>query len=157
MTRRIFAAALLCALGCATLALAADKPDFSGSWKLNVAKSDFGMMPAPEKADYTIAHKDPELNVNSKAVTQMGEMNTDAKYFTDGREFTNTMYGTEVKGTAKWDGKTLVVSQKMNMQGADISVTIKWTLSEDGKTINQDVSVTTPQGDMVQKAVLDKQ
>jgi hypothetical protein len=31
----------------AGLAMAADKPNFSGDWKLNAAQSDFGPIPAP--------------------------------------------------------------------------------------------------------------
>ena len=67
MTRRLFAALFVCCFMGSVAAVAADKPDFSGKWKLNTEKSDFGPMPKPEKADYVIAHKDPELNVKSTA------------------------------------------------------------------------------------------
>ena len=97
MTRRAFAVVFLCLLTCSLASLAADKPDFSGNWKLNVDKSDFGPMPKPEKADYVIVHKDPEMNVKQTAVTQMGEMTSDVKILTDGTEFTNTVRGQEVK------------------------------------------------------------
>ncbi|MGD0578064.1 MAG: hypothetical protein ABSC08_03960 [Bryobacteraceae bacterium] len=156
MTRRVFAVLFVCLLMCSLAALAADKPDFSGNWKLNVEKSDFGPMPKPEKADYVIAHKDPELNVKQTAVTPMGEMSSDVKILTDGTEFTNTIRGQEVKGTAKWDGKTLVVTQKLEIQGNPITFVQKWTLSDDGKSIAQEVTITTPQGDVSTKAILDK-
>ena len=156
MTRRAFAVVFLCLLTCSLASLAADRPDFSGNWKLNVDKSDFGPMPKPEKADYVIVHKDPEMNVKQSAVTQMGEMTSDVKILTDGTEFTNTVRGQEVKGTAKWDGTTLVVTQKLEIQGNVITFVQRWSLSEDGKSITQDVTITTPQGELKTKAVLDK-
>ena len=46
----------LIALGslAAMLASAAEKPNFTGSWKLNASKSDFGPVPPPEKLEQTI-------------------------------------------------------------------------------------------------------
>ncbi len=156
MTRRVVTVVFVGLLLCSLTVVAADKPDFSGNWKLNVEKSDFGPMPKPEKADYTIVHKDPEMNVKSVAVGSMGEMTNEVKILTDGTEFTNTVRGQEVKGTAKWDGKTLVVTQKLEIQGTAITFIQKWTLSDDGKSIVQEVNISTPQGELAQKAVLDK-
>jgi len=156
MTRRVVTVVCVGLLLCCLTVVAADKPDFSGNWKLNVEKSDFGPMPKPEKADYTIVHKDPEMNVKSVAVGSMGEMTNEVKILTDGTEFTNTVRGQEVKGTAKWDGKTLVVTQKLEIQGTAITFVQKWTLSDDGKSIVQEVNISTPQGEVAQKAVLDK-
>ena len=156
MTRRLFAVLYACLAIGSVAAMAADKPDFSGKWKLNTEKSDFGPMPKPEKAEYSVDHKDPQLNVKSTAVGQMGEVTNDVKMTTDGKEFINVLHGQEIKGTAKWDGTTLVVTQKIQMQGAEIVVVQKWIMSDDGKSITQEVSITTPQGELQQKAVLDK-
>ncbi|MGO9242586.1 MAG: hypothetical protein ACLQBJ_17420 [Bryobacteraceae bacterium] len=156
MTRRAVACVFIGLLMCSLTVFAADKPDFSGNWKLNLEKSDFGPMPKPDKADYVIVHKDPEMSVKSTVVSQMGEMTNEVKILSDGTEFTNTMFGQEVKGTAKWEGKTLVVTQKIDMQGTPATIVQKWTLSDDGKTIQQDVTFSGPQGEMSRKAILDK-
>jgi hypothetical protein len=42
------------------VALAAAPPNFSGSWTMNAAKSDFGPMPAPIRASSKIEHQDPD-------------------------------------------------------------------------------------------------
>lgn len=147
--------AILLLLGCSA-AIAADKPNFSGTWKLNADKSDFGPMPKPERVDFVLLHKDPELNVKSTALTQAGEVTNEVKILTDGTEFTNDLHGQQIKGTAKWEGKTLVVTQKASVQGTEIVVTQKWTMSEDGKSLTQEVSISGPQGELKQKAVLDK-
>jgi hypothetical protein len=52
--------------------------------------------------------------------------------------------------------QTLVVTQKLEIQGTAITFVQKWTLSDDGKSIVQEVNISTPQGEVAQKAVLDK-
>ena len=65
------------------------KPNFSGDWKLNSAKSTFGEMPAPDSMTYKIAHADPKLTTASKQSSQMGDFEMNATYTTDGKECTN--------------------------------------------------------------------
>ncbi len=156
MIKHVFLAISLCLSLCTSGALAADKPNFSGSWKLNVEKSDFGPMPKPQRVEFVLTHKDSQLNVKSTAQTQSGEVTNEVKILTDGAEFTNDLHGQQVTGTAKWEGKTLVVTQKATMQGTEIVVVTRWTLAEDGKNLLQEVSISTPQGELKQKAVLDK-
>ncbi len=156
MTRRLFAAVCVCCFIGSAAAVAADKPDFSGKWKLNTEKSDFGPMPKPQGVDYVIVHKDPELNVKTTAMTQSGEVANESKIVTDGKEFINTLRGQQIKGTAKWEGSVLVVHQELEMQGTVIRLDQKWTLADDGKSITQDISISTPQGELKQKAILDK-
>ena len=44
--------------------MAADRPDFSGEWNLNIVKSDFGgRKPTPIGAVLKIDHKDPVLKI----------------------------------------------------------------------------------------------
>ncbi len=51
----------------AGMALAADKPDFSGDWKMDADKSVFGPMPPPTSMTRKIDHKDPEISVDRGA------------------------------------------------------------------------------------------
>ena len=45
----------------AKMAVAGDKPDFSGNWKMDADKSVFGPMPPPTSMTCKIYHKDPDL------------------------------------------------------------------------------------------------
>ena len=56
-----------------------------------------------------------------------------------------------------WDGDVLMVETKLNAGGTDIVIKTKWTLSSDGKTINQASHLVTPQGELDLAYVLDKQ
>jgi hypothetical protein len=148
----------LCAIvAAASLTIAADKPDFSGAWKLDADKSVFGPMPPPTSMVRKIDHKDPAISVDQSQSGPQGDMNTSAKYSTDGKETTNTMMGNDVKSTATWEGKTLVIKSAANFGGADIKLTDKWSLSDDGKTLTDVQAIVAPQGEFELTWVLVKQ
>lgn len=155
---KILLSALFLIAAAANVAMAADKPDFSGDWKLDADKSTFGPMPPPSSLTRKIDHKDPDLTVNTSQSTEQGDMNVTAKYSTDGKETTNSMMGNDVKSKANWDGNTLVIVSNANFGGTDIKITNKWKLSDDGKTLTDAMNISgTPQGDLDITYVLVKQ
>lgn len=144
----------ICAL--ASLA-AAPKPDFSGEWKLDKSKSDFGPMPVPELFERNIVHRDPSLQVTTTQTTPQGPLTITAKHTTDGKPSTNTLKGGgDVKSTLSWLGEKLVIDSNLSVQGMDVKSKETWTLSEDRKQLFVDSQLTTPQGDFKLKLVLDR-
>lgn len=135
---------------CAAVAQA--KPDFTGEWKLDVAKSDFGPMPAPQSMVQKITHQEPNLKVVQTQVSERGEFTSERNYTTDGKECVNKMRNTEVKSTLKWDGDTLVMDSKLEFQGNPITTSQRWSLSGDGKvlTIKSHFSSSQGEGDTTQ-------
>ncbi len=140
---------------CATVAVA--KPNFTGEWKMNPSKSDFGMMPAPSSIVQKITHNEPDLRVVSTQVGQQGEFTSDSKYVTDGKECVNKFREFERKSTLKWDNDTLVIESKMEFQGNPVTITERWSLSEDGKTLTVNRHFSSSQGEGDAKTVLEKQ
>ncbi len=132
-------------------------PNFTGEWKLNVSKSDFGQMPPPNSRVDKIAHEGVNLTVVSKQSREQGDFTMEAKYTTDGKECTNQMFGNPFTSTLKWEGDVLVINTKGKFQDNDFTVVSKWTLAGDGKTltINQHFSSGMGEGDA--KVVLEKQ
>jgi hypothetical protein len=141
----------------ASIAMAADKPDFSGNWKLDADKSVFGPMPPPTSLTSKIDHKDPDLSVTTSQSGPQGDRTDTMKYSTDGKETTNSMMGNDVKSKAVWQDKTLVITSNANFGGADVKFTSKFSLSDDGKTLTQLLSISAPQGDFDLTYVLVKQ
>jgi hypothetical protein len=137
----------------ANMGMAADKPDFSGNWKLDADKSTFGPMPPPTTLVAKIDHKDPDLSIET---TQNDQVQT-AKYSTDGKETTNSMMGNDMKSKAVWEGKTLVVNSSLDAGGAAVKLVSKYSLSDDGKTLTQVLSISSPGGDFDMNIVLVKQ
>jgi hypothetical protein len=132
-------------------------PNFSGTWKLNVDKSDFGPIPAPDSRVDKIDHKEPAVKVSVAQKGGQGDFSGDLNYFTDGKPSTNTMGPGEIKSTGKWDGNALTFDSTLNMQGTDIGVKSRWELSADGKVMTQTAHINSPMGELDMKSVFDKQ
>jgi hypothetical protein len=160
MKNPLFAAALVL-LFTASAAAQDVKPDFSGKWNLDVAKSDFGPAPPPESIVMVIEHKEPNVKVSITQTGQQGVMSNVRNLTTDGKENTNlmrTMGGEQdVKSTTKWDGKKLATVLKIDAQGATVEIQDAWELAADGKVLTVSRVFKTPQGDFNTKAVFNKQ
>lgn len=141
---------LICLLG-----LAQSKPDFSGTWKMDVAKSDFGALPAVQGGTLKIEHKDPSLKLTTTTMGASGERTFELSFTTDGAECTNFVGNIEVKTVAKWDGETLVLEHKA--AGGEVVVKDRWSLSPDGKTLTLVRQWSGSQGETTQKLIHEKQ
>jgi hypothetical protein len=152
MLRIAFLAVLL-----GTAAFAQSQPNFSGTWKVNVGKSDYGMLPPPESRLDVIEHTGDTMKDQVSAVNQQGKQDYTLTFKTDGSETVNKIADREMKITAKWDGPALAVTMKLNLQGQDIDILAKWTLSADGSTLTQNVHLASAMGETDQKVVYEKQ
>jgi len=127
----------------ASLTVAADKPDFSGTWKMDPAQSDFGGGPAPEAFSRKIQQADPSLILTDEQTSQLGHEKTVRKYTTDAKETTYQWMGSEVKSAAHWEGNTIVIVGKVDAGGAEIVVNSILSLSADGKTLTENDKLLT--------------
>jgi len=109
------------------------KPDFSGRWETNVAKSDFGRMPAPKLLVDVIEHKEPTLVISNTTEDGRGTMTSSIKLTTDNRENINVVNGNEFRSKTHWDGDRLII-QVTGDRG--LSMTEVRSLSADGKTMS---------------------
>ena len=150
-------ASLVCFAAVAFAASLAAKPNFSGTWTLNVSKSDFGMLPGPTSRTDVIEHNDPVLKDTVKQETQQGPQNVTLNYTTDGKEATNEQGPMTVKSNLSWDGDNLVVDSKTSLQGNDVTIKQVWTLSADGKTLTINAHLAAAAlGETDQKFVFEK-
>ncbi len=141
----------------ASLAVAADKPNFSGDWKIDNDKSNFGPMPPPSSLTRKIKHDDPAVAVDEASSGAQGDMNRSVKYDTSGKETTNDFMGTQTKSTAAWDGAKLVITTKADFGGAEVKLIDTWSLSTDGKVWTDVLHIASPQGEFDITYVLNKQ
>jgi hypothetical protein len=148
----VLAAALLVA---GTPLRAQQKPDFSGNWKMNTLKSNFGVAPAPDTFTRKIAHAEPSLAIDEEQATPIGLQQTHRKVTTDGKESTFNVDGTDLTATATWEGTTLLLVTKVDVAG--VSYNDHMSLSPDGKTLTSVVRVDTPQGSVDVTVVFEKQ
>jgi hypothetical protein len=147
---------LLALFALAALA-AGPKPNFSGSWKLIVAKSDFGAAPAPQAMLTQIDHREPSITVHSTITNPQGSYNSDYKYVTDGRENSNTVRGSEIKSHVTWDGSALKVVAHAVSGTSQVEFSDLWSLSPDRKMLTMTRAINAPQGRVEQRYIYEKQ
>ena len=139
-------------------AYAEDKPNFTGVWKLDIEKSNFGENPQqkPQSGTDIIEHKDPNLKISVTQVGEMGEFSITVQYTTDGKESVNEIMNNPVKTIAKWDGNTLVLDSKGEFNGNEFKMSDKMSLSSGGKVMTIDRRLDFGERAMEQKMIFEK-
>lgn len=142
------------------------KPDFSGTWKLNVMKSDFGPVPGPSAQTDVIQQSGQTLKINVSAEGDQGKMQYTEALTTDGKEVAIAPDSpvahpapevTLQTVSATWDGATLNVSQKLTYGGDPVTGVSHYTLSADGKVLTVASDYQSPEGGASRTFVFDKQ
>lgn len=147
----------LLVLSLALAAMAQDgKPNFSGTWELQVAKSDFGPLPAPQGQTNAIEHKDPKLKITATAKTDQGDRTTVRNFTTDGEENTNQLGNATMKSRTRWVEKELVIDATFEAQGNKVQIKDRWQLSDDGKTLTVARTLSSEMGVAEQKLIFDR-
>ena len=118
-------AAFLCSIG---LAQTPARPNFTGTWVMDVAKSDLRETPAAKSHVLTIVHKEPNITIDR----EVDGRKDSAPFRTDGVEtsFKAECCG-ELKSSGRWEGTTLM----RRVGNENITQNDAWTLSADGKTL----------------------
>jgi hypothetical protein len=152
---RLAALAVLAGLAPAH-AIAQGVPNLSGTWVLVPEKSDFGPMPAPQSRTDVIDHKEPALTIARTQVTAAGETTTSLVFAVDGKPHKNTVGQTELTSTLHWEGAVLVVVSLVNTPQGEVTLTDRYELSADGKTLTQARVISVPGQELSQTMVLEK-
>lgn len=126
---------------------AADKPNLSGKWTVDLEKSDFGMLPPPSKLERNINHSDPQFTVSTVQATPRGERTSEAKCTTDGKECDIQIMGQAAKMKATWEGEVLVVVTKAQLQGTELEQIERWMVEDGGKVLKTVSKLRLPQGE----------
>lgn len=149
-------AATLLVVG-AVSASAQSVPNYTGTWELNAAKSNFGQFPPPGRMTITVEQTATNIKTTQVMSSPQGDFTTNVDFSLDGKPTSGTgMGGATTSTTAKLDATGLTANTKMTMQGGEMSQTAKWLLSADGKTLTIDQGMTSQMGEMSFHIVFDK-
>ena len=130
-------------------------PNFSGTWRLDVDKSDFGVKTAPKAQMNAVV-----LNIKQTASKLSIERSTGevATYNLDGSESVNTLPGGgQSKTTVNWSGDTLAGTTISQLNGVDVKMTDVRMLSSDGKEMVVKLTMQMPSGERKQALVYTRQ
>ena len=155
MTKRVFLTIALAQALCF-----AQKADFSGSWTLNKAKSNFGSLPEnmiPDSATRLISNTDSEMKMSGADTSSRGERAMKVAFKLDGSDSVNSQRGADVKTNAVWDGAAVVMKSKIDVGGSPLDMEERFSLSADRQVLFNDTKVLgTPIGDVVIKYAYDR-
>jgi hypothetical protein len=144
----------------AASAFAQAKPDFSGTWNLDLTKSDFGPTPPPDSMVLVVEHKEPALKIMSTQTSQGASISNTRNITTDGKPNANKLQtgdgAQDVTSTSKWNGNKLSTAYTLEMQGMKLGVNDSWSLSADGKVLTVMRAISTEQGDLALTTVFNK-
>ena len=142
-------------LFCFTVTFAADsKPNLTGTWKMNQARSDTGSTEIKSRVD-TIEHQEPQLKITTTQDDENGKNTVVREYVTDGRQMTHSILGGERKSSARWDGNVLVIETKVT--NGDYTIRDRWVPADDHRSIRIDREFSNDQGHITRRIVLEKQ
>jgi hypothetical protein len=157
MRRRLVFALWACVLCGVVSAQTSGKPNFTGEWQMDAAKSDFGKFPVPTAILRRIAQNGSELTIDTTQRASNGEQTARVRYRTDGGETTNQLPTGPATSHGFWDGQTLVIRTTMKGKSdIDVLMEERWDLSEDGKTLTTTSHIETSKGSTDLKLVCDK-
>ncbi|MBN2612668.1 MAG: hypothetical protein JXB00_14020 [Bacteroidales bacterium] len=149
-----------------TAAIKSQNLDFTGTWKLNEAKSEMGEGRFRSTSNQiTIVQSENKLTLEKVFVRPSGEeFKSTETYTLDGKECTNTVFGDrEKKSTASRteDGNALIIKSVMVFERGGEQMTVNtsetWSLSGDGKTLTIDYASASPRGERKNKYLYDKE
>jgi hypothetical protein len=149
---------LLLLLATAAAAQSKPTPNFSGYWKLDGEKSDFGGGPAPESASYIIRHIGGKLAFDYTQESKTARI----EITTDGQErLTDSNDDGEIWTRAFWERSVLAFEARQRPRPGHPASGIKWTsrwkLSSDAHTLTIERQITTPQGQLNQTLVFNRE
>lgn len=162
--KRLLAVTLIAGLAAAGIAQApaAAKPNFAGTWKLNLQKSDLGQM-APNSETYVVAQSDTDVKVTVASDSQMGNINFTFAAKLDGSDtplaadaFPADSPFRILTSKAEWQGATLIITQTTSFQDAKGTLTSTYSLSDDGKTLTKTTHIKFDMGEFDSKSIYDK-
>ncbi len=134
------------------------KPNFTGIWNMDPAKSNFGGLDGPKSARYLIRQLGSKLELQYESEGQT----TRVDVVPDGEErVLETGPDNENLARVYWQGAVLVFEGRYRpMAGSNapsIKYTSRWALSPDKKVLTIDRHITTELGRADQKVVFEKQ
>lgn len=137
-------------------------PNLSGTWVMQADKSNFGELPGipvirPQSRTDVWNHQEPRLTIKRTVVTDPGPQSSDFVFAVDGKSYKNTVGPNELNTILKWDGQTLVMVSTISSPQGEVTITDRYTLSADGKTLNQARTYSVSGQELNQTIVLTKQ
>jgi|CXWL01.1.fsa_nt_gi hypothetical protein len=136
------ATVLLCTAALLPAALSAQspsRPNFTGTWVMDVAKSGASTF-TPTASTYTIVHVGDTLVIDRATTSTNGDqVKAHMRYVVDGGTWKNMLplvgQSLEASSVLRWAGDTLVIRSTSKNGEEELVQVDRWTLAADGATL----------------------
>ena len=146
MRPRLLAAAFVAAVAAGPVH-AQSRPDFTGRWVVDTARSDFAHVTPPARLLMTVAQTDSTFTFTQTVATPTGERSATQSYPLDGSARTQpTPDGVKVVGTARATDGGITVDATITRGDTPTHQVSRWRLSPDGRTMTLEQDLETPRG-----------
>jgi len=106
------------------------KPDFTGTWRFNRAKSAL-QIPAPDATLFVIEHREPSLRISRTHILGETQNTFSLDLTTDGQEVSVSRDDAQLHARAYWDDDTLVFDTRLIRGGEEATNAVRYVLSTD--------------------------
>ncbi len=161
--KRMLGAMVVCASlagFCAAQTAGQAKPNFAGTWKLDLQKSELGQFSPTSETD-TITQTADTITIEVVSESQRGKRDVTTTAKLDGTDTPNTPAANSpmqiLSTKATWQGSSLVIAQTTSFQDNKGSITATYTLSGDGKTLTKATHAMFGDNAFDSKSVYEKQ
>ena len=120
------------------------RPDFSGKWKFNRAKSSL-QIPPPESTTFVIEHREPLFRLTRTHVIDGQEDTFGIELRTDGEPVSRGHRGFEIRARLYWEDDALVFDSTLTREGKQATNVVRYTLENDGQTFVADEQFNSEQ------------
>lgn len=141
----------------------ASKPNFSGTWKLNVQRSGPILPRGLTGLVLMIDHREPSIvRISRELITGKTNVRSvfgeDPPSIIDGEEHvTNAGLGKSIRMTAQWSGDALVTHEVITKDGTDFVSDTRATLSKDGTVLTISEHYREPGLERIRDWIFEKQ
>jgi hypothetical protein len=140
----------------------AARPDFNGTWTIDLARSEFSPAPQPSAQTETITVTADTLTVAFVSQAEDGKqkyiysLKFDAQDIPFPKPELNETELNMVSAKAAWKDSSIVVLQNITYQNGPGTIEATYTLSPDGKVLTKMLDVSLDVGHFVLKAVYNR-
>jgi hypothetical protein len=146
---------VLSALACASLSSGPRRPTFTGTWVLNLAKSQL-QVPPPDSTIFLISHREPILRI-FRTHARAGSLDTvTITLRTDSSRVDGELRGAASISRTWWEGSELVFALALTRGDQRASQVVRYSLSDQGRTFTAVEDVDAGAASHVNRWVFDR-
>lgn len=122
---------------------AAPKPNFTGTWKVNLQKSKL-QIPPPESTVFLVEHDEPRLKITRTHVFSGKSDTFTILLTTDGHETVLKDAQRTIYSRAYWEGNVLVFDSRIVTEAGEATNVVRYRMAKDGQSFTARERLRSP-------------